>query len=101
LICDNFAVAYTQGTAMLKILLPVDGSPSAVRATQTLIDTLGWYKEAPSLDYGLAPIPKASTQATYGVTDTIMVFKSSKALRCSRPAASCSRRPAWPARSIR
>ena len=32
---------------MLKILLPVDGSPSAVRATQKLIDTLGWYKEAP------------------------------------------------------
>jgi len=27
---------------MLKIVLPVDGSPSAVRATQTLIDTLGW-----------------------------------------------------------
>lgn len=35
---------------MLKILLPVDGSPSAVRATQKLIDTLGWYKEAPEID---------------------------------------------------
>jgi len=35
---------------MLKILLPVDGSPSAVRATETLIETIGWYREAPSID---------------------------------------------------
>ena len=42
---------------MTKILLPVDGSPSAVRATQTLIDTLGWYKEAPSLDVGAVHLP--------------------------------------------
>ena len=26
---------------MLKILLPVDGSPSAVRATESLIETIG------------------------------------------------------------
>src|SRR3954469_7166602 len=42
---------------MLKILLPVDGSPSAVRATQMLIDTLGWYREAPSLDVVAVHLP--------------------------------------------
>ncbi len=35
---------------MLKVLLPVDGLPSAVRATQKLIETLDWYKEPPAID---------------------------------------------------
>ena len=35
---------------MLKILLPVDGSESAARATQKLIATIGWYKEPPVID---------------------------------------------------
>ncbi|HWL66975.1 MAG TPA: extracellular solute-binding protein, partial [Geminicoccus sp.] len=30
------------------------------------------------LNYGLAPIPKGTVQATYGVTDTIMIFKDSE-----------------------
>ncbi len=33
--------------------------------------------EAPKLNYGIAPIPEGTTKATYGVTDTLMVFKSS------------------------
>ena len=44
LICDNFAAASIERNAMLKILLPVDGSESAVRATRTLIDTIAWYR---------------------------------------------------------
>jgi nucleotide-binding universal stress UspA family protein len=35
---------------MLKVLLPVDGSESALRATRQLIATLGWYKEPPTVD---------------------------------------------------
>jgi len=35
---------------MLKILLPVDGSASATRATQKLIESIGWYKEPPEID---------------------------------------------------
>ncbi len=35
--------------------------------------------EAPGLDYAIAPIPQGTAKATYGVTDSIMVFKSSKA----------------------
>jgi nucleotide-binding universal stress UspA family protein len=35
---------------MLKVLLPVDGSESATRATQKLIETLDWYKEQPRID---------------------------------------------------
>ena len=34
--------------------------------------------DAPDLKYGLAPIPAGSTKATYGVTDTLMIFKSSQ-----------------------
>jgi nucleotide-binding universal stress UspA family protein len=35
---------------MLKVLLPVDGSESSVRATEALIKTLAWYKEQPVID---------------------------------------------------
>ena len=42
---------------MLKVLLPVDGSESAVRATQTLIETLGWYKERPGVDLLAVHLP--------------------------------------------
>ena len=42
---------------MLKILLPVDGSPSAVRATESLIETIGWYREAPSVELVSVHLP--------------------------------------------
>ena len=35
-------------------------------------------KESPDLQYGIAGIPKGTTDATYGVTDSLMMFKSSK-----------------------
>ena len=34
--------------------------------------------EAPSLEYGVAPIPVGTKEATYGVTDTIVMFDNSK-----------------------
>ena len=42
---------------MLKVLLPVDGSESATRATRTLIDTLGCYKEQPTIDLLTVHVP--------------------------------------------
>ena len=42
---------------MLKVLLPVDGSESAARATHKLIETLGWYKEQPSVDLLAVHLP--------------------------------------------
>jgi nucleotide-binding universal stress UspA family protein len=42
---------------MLKVLLPVDGSESAARATQKLIETLGWYKEQPRIDLLAVHLP--------------------------------------------
>ena len=42
---------------MLKVLLPVDGSESAARATQELIKTLGWYKEQPKVDLLAVHLP--------------------------------------------
>ena len=34
--------------------------------------------DAPNLNYGIAPIPVGTTKATYGVTDSMMLFKSSQ-----------------------
>ena len=42
---------------MLRVLLPVDGSESATRATQELIKTFGWYKEQPTVDLLAVHLP--------------------------------------------
>lgn len=34
--------------------------------------------EAPTLNYGIAPIPKGTQSATYAVTDSVVLFKNSK-----------------------
>jgi multiple sugar transport system substrate-binding protein len=34
--------------------------------------------EAPKLNYGIAPIPAGTRKATYGVTDSLMLFKGGK-----------------------
>ena len=61
---------------MLKILLPVDGSPSAVRATQTLIDTLGWYKDAPSIDVIAIhlPVPRVPNMGSFVSKEMIQKY---------------------------
>ena len=45
---------------MLRVLLPVDGSENAVRATQELIKTLDWYKERPAVDLVAVHLPVPS-----------------------------------------
>src|SRR5512142_144657 len=52
---------------MLKVLLPVDGSASAVRATQKLIDTLAWYKEPPTIDLVAVhlPVPRVPNMGAF------------------------------------
>jgi multiple sugar transport system substrate-binding protein len=35
-------------------------------------------EEAPDVNYGIAPVPMATEQATYGVTDSIMMFATSE-----------------------
>jgi nucleotide-binding universal stress UspA family protein len=42
---------------MIKVLLPVDGSASATRATRTLLATLDWYKERPEIDLLAVHLP--------------------------------------------
>ena len=61
---------------MLKILLPVDGSPSAVRATQTLIATLGWYKDPPSLDVIAVhlPVPRVPNMGSFVSKEMIQKY---------------------------
>lgn len=36
-------------------------------------------KETPNLKYGIAPVPMGTTNATYAVTDSMVMFKNSKA----------------------
>lgn len=35
-------------------------------------------KEAPQLEYGICPVPRGTTSATYAVTDSIVMFKHSR-----------------------
>ena len=61
---------------MLKILLPVDGSPSAVRATQKLIETLDWYRERPSIDLVAVhlPVPRVPNLGSFVSKETIQKY---------------------------
>ena len=61
---------------MLKVLLPVDGSPSAERATQKLIETLDWYREAPSIDVVAVhlPIPRVPNLGTFVSREMIQKY---------------------------
>ena len=61
---------------MLKILLPVDGSSSSSRATQSLIETVGWYKEAPSIDVIAVhlPVPRVPNMGSFVSKDMIQKY---------------------------
>jgi len=61
---------------MLKVLLPVDGSPSALRATQKLIDTLAWYKESPTIELVAVhlPVPKVPNMGAFVSKEMIQKY---------------------------
>jgi len=61
---------------MLKVLLPVDGSPSAVRATQKLIETLGWYKAPPAIDLLAVhlPVPRVPNMGSFVSKDMLQKY---------------------------
>ena len=42
---------------MLKVLLPVDGSESAIRATNKLVETLAWYTSRPQINLLAVQLP--------------------------------------------
>ena len=77
---------------MLKILLPVDGSPSAVRATQTLIETIGWYREAPSIDVLSVhlPVPRVPNLGSFvsrqNAAIDSTVSRTTNSTPCEKPA---------------
>ncbi len=58
---------------MLKVLLPVDGSPSALRATQKLIETLNWYRDTPDIDLVAVhlPVPRVPNMGAFVSKDMI------------------------------
>jgi nucleotide-binding universal stress UspA family protein len=53
----TYGITSREETEMLKVLLPVDGSESAVRATHKFIETLDWYKEQPRVDLLAVHLP--------------------------------------------
>ena len=59
-------------TAVLKMLIPVDGSESAVRATEELIKTLDWYKERPRRSTRRSPARISGPQYGFGISDEII-----------------------------
>jgi nucleotide-binding universal stress UspA family protein len=81
---------------MLKVLLPVDGSVSATRATQKLIETIGWYKEQPRVDLLAVhlPVPRFPNMSVvvsdemleryYADECEVMLAPSKKALDAAR-----------------
>ena len=86
---------------MLKVLLPVDGSPSAFRATQTLIDTIGWYKEAPLIDLVAVhlPLPRVPNMGQFVSKEMVQKYYADESDAMLKPAASCSTPPASTTRS--
>ncbi|HEX7271374.1 MAG TPA: universal stress protein [Casimicrobiaceae bacterium] len=76
---------------MLRVTLAVDGSPGAVRATEKLIDSLGWYKEIPRIDLVTVhlPVPRFPNMslivseemiASYYAEESEMMFAPSRRL---------------------
>ena len=61
---------------MLKILLPVDGSASAVNATRKLIETLGWYREPPAIELCTVhlPLPKVPNMGAFVSKDMVRKY---------------------------
>jgi multiple sugar transport system substrate-binding protein len=51
--------------------------------------------EAPNLQYGVVPVPMGTASATYGVTDSIILFKNSKAKEAAAKFLEFSFRPEW------
>jgi nucleotide-binding universal stress UspA family protein len=58
---------------MFKILLPVDGSACAIRATQKLLDTLAWYKEHPQIDLLAVHLPVPRLRGMSAVVSKEMI----------------------------
>jgi nucleotide-binding universal stress UspA family protein len=73
---------------MVKILLAVDGSPSAVRATRKLAETIAWYRELPGIELLAVhlPVPRF---ANMGVVVSDEMIEHYYAEECERMLAPC------------
>ena len=58
---------------MLKVLLPVDGSECAARATRKLVETFGWCKSSPQIDLLAVhlPVPRFPNMSIVVSSETI------------------------------
>jgi nucleotide-binding universal stress UspA family protein len=61
---------------MLKVLLPVDGSASALNATQKLIETLAWYREAPAIELCTVhlPLPRVPNMGQFVSSEMVQKY---------------------------
>lgn len=76
--CDNPPGAGTliSEDGMLKMLLPVDGSPSSVNATRKVIDTLRWYRETPAIELCTVhlPLPRVPNMGQFVSHDMVQKY---------------------------
>lgn len=72
---------------MLKILLAVDGSESAVRATRKLIEMLPFYKEVPQVDLVNVrePVPVVGRSGTVTTHDMVQLYYKEESDRALAP----------------
>jgi len=74
---------------MVKILLAVDGSESAVRATRKLVEVLPFYKEAPQIELVNVrqPVPLVGRSGPVVTHDMVQLYYKEESDRALAPSA--------------
>lgn len=74
---------------MVKILLAVDGSESAVRATRKLVETLPFYKEVPQIDLVNVrePVPLVGRSGPVVTHEMVQLYYKEESERALAPSA--------------
>jgi nucleotide-binding universal stress UspA family protein len=72
---------------MLKVLLPVDGSASALNATRKLVDTLAWYREPPAIELCTVhlPLPRVPNMGQFVSKEMVQKYYADESDAMLRP----------------
>src|SRR5512143_109249 len=80
-------VQITTENAMFKVLLPVDGSENSTRATEKLVEMLGWCKIAPQIDVLAVhpPVPRFPNMSLVVSDEMIQRYYDEECARMRAP----------------
>ena len=72
---------------MLKVLLPVDGSASALNATRKLIEMLAWYRETPAVEVCTVhlPLPRVPNMGQFVSNEMVQKYYADESDAMLRP----------------